>query len=107
MKRMKFLKTIGLAAMFVLFGAVPALGQGDENGDLYEGEAEAANREPAASETGGRLGTGQLNKARYRLYPGGQDEEDLKVQESLPIPTRYPDGNPAAPTSTGMPPQDN
>jgi hypothetical protein len=30
-------------------------------------------------------------KSKRRAYPGGRDEEDLKVQASLPQPSRDPD----------------
>lgn len=69
-----------------------------DDASVYEPE-EFGHRGPASSEAGGRVAAGQLNQARYRLYPGGQDEEDLKVQDALPIPTRYPDGS-APPTSS-------
>jgi len=32
------------------------------------------------------------NRVQYRLYPGGKDEEEIKVQPVLPAPTRYPEG---------------
>lgn len=57
---------------------------------------EPGQRSPAADESAGRLAPEQMNKARYRLYPGGQDEQELKVQESLPLPTRLPDGSPVS-----------
>ncbi|MCM2280862.1 MAG: hypothetical protein NDI61_03335 [Bdellovibrionaceae bacterium] len=68
--------------------------------DIHTGVPETTDRRPASSTRVGQVASEQLNRARYRLYPGGQDEEDLKVQESLPLPTRNPDGSPVGPVAT-------
>jgi hypothetical protein len=38
----------------------------------------------------------QDQKSKRRAYPGGRDEEELKVQASLPQPSRDPDVRAAA-----------
>ena len=38
-------------------------------------------------------------KSKRRAYPGGRDEEELKVQASLPQPSRDPDVRAAATTA--------
>jgi hypothetical protein len=40
-------------------------------------------------------------KKMNRRYPGGQDEQALTVQNSLPLPTRYPDAPRPTPTQAG------
>jgi hypothetical protein len=48
-----------------------------------------------------------VDRARRKMYLGGRDEQDLKVQPTLPQPSRYPDGaaasaeGEAAPTVPG------
>ena len=47
---------------------------------------ETAAREPAAVHT--------VEQAKLRQYPGGRDEQDIKIQASLPLPTKNIDGSP-------------
>ncbi len=42
-----------------------------------------------------------LDKARKRSYPGGRDEESLKVQAQLPVPTRKMAPATEAPVESG------
>ena len=49
------------------------------------------DRDPAAV-ADKKDSTPVAQKARYRLYSGGQDEQDLQVQTNLPQPQRYSDG---------------
>lgn len=44
-------------------------------------------REPAAARPRETVSAPNLAAKNGRNYPGGRDEEDLKVQESLPVPT--------------------
>jgi hypothetical protein len=63
----------------------------------------SVDREPAATNTTTTSTTNKndntpLNqKARYRLYPGGQDEQDLQVQSTLPQPQRTHDSQQLTP----------
>lgn len=93
-----------LCAAYAFFvGIAQVHGEMDADAAFYE-ETDVGEREPAAS---GAVAGQQPNQARYRLYPGGQDEEDLRVQDALPIPTRLPDGSSAAPLSTGQSSQED
>ncbi len=47
---------------------------------------DAPTREPAAVHT--------VEQAKLRQYPGGRDEQDIKIQASLPQPTKNIDGSP-------------
>ncbi len=49
-----------------------------------------ADRDPAALDKKDMTPVAQ--KAKFRLYSGGQDEQDLQVQANLPQPQRYSDG---------------
>jgi hypothetical protein len=62
-----------LVLSFLIFGMSFNAWSEDSNGDLRKGE----NTSAEASQ-----------KAKKRLYPGGRDEEDLKVQAQLPSPSR-------------------
>jgi len=70
----KCLSVLGLCS--VLLVAVSAQAQfGDSDEDLIG----SAERSPAS-------------QAARRQYLGGRDEQDLQVQDSLPLPSRSPDG---------------
>ncbi len=56
---------------------------------IAEDETETAAREPAAA-------VRTTDKAHLRQYPGGRDEQEIKVQSNLPQPTKNIDG-----TATG------
>ncbi len=43
---------------------------------------------PAVSAEETTLDYDQMQKAKMRQYPGGKDEQDLKVQTQLPVPQR-------------------
>lgn len=45
----------------------------------------------AQEDLGVSIADGSDQKVKRRAYPGGRDEEDLKVQASLPQPSRDPD----------------
>lgn len=62
-------------------------------------ESEDANIDREVAAEGSRSRAAQNDKARYRRYPGGQDEQELKVQAVLPMPARSVDGQ----TTPGLP----
>lgn len=43
-----------------------------------------------------------LDKARKKAYPGGRDEETLKVQAQLPVPSRKMSPATEAPADSGV-----
>jgi hypothetical protein len=58
-----------------------------------------ADRDPAAADK--KDTTPVAQKAKFRLYSGGQDEQDLQVQANLPQPQRYSDGQAPVIKATG------
>ncbi len=56
----------------------------EDDSEYSDDEESDVAREPAAA----GKDAAPSSKARYRLYPGGQDEEDIKVQAVLPSPVR-------------------
>ncbi len=80
--------------MIALSLPVSLLANADDEGE-YAGEETDAERVPATAKD---RTSAPLNKARYRLYPGGQDEEDIEVQAVLPTPLRSFD----QPSSSGV-----
>lgn len=55
-----------------------------------EEEVTPVEREPAFAQVQAHATT---EKAQLRQYPGGRDEQDLKVQSSLPQPPKNIDGS--------------
>ena len=80
-------------APFAAFSQYP-----DEAPDDTQVEESSVEREPSADK---KDSANAAQKARYRLYAGGQDEQDLQVQASLPVPQRYNDGQAPVIKTTG------
>ncbi len=76
--------------ILALLVTLPFAALAQDEDDVAEVVAEEAlDREPAADKKDAKS---TVEKARYRLYSGGQDEQDLQVQANLPQPQRYNDG---------------
>ena len=72
-----------------LYSIIFSLSIGSISVAMTEVETETAAREPAAA-------VRTTDKAHLRQYPGGRDEQEIKVQSNLPQPTKNIDG-----TATG------
>jgi hypothetical protein len=78
---------LGLLAVFGM-GSSIAFAVGASDSSLPEEEI-SSSPSPAPMVIGSAAG---LNAAQLRLYPGGRDEQDLKVQSALASPSRSFDG---------------
>lgn len=77
--------------LFFVATVLPVLGFAQQD-SLPEDIVQNSDRDPAATAADKKDPTPVAQKARYRLYSGGQDEQDLQVQANLPQPQRYADG---------------
>ena len=92
-----------ILAMLILFA--PFAFAQDEDATVEDDSTQVVDtvdREPAATKTAATNQNKEdsaqtAQKARFRLYPGGQDEQDLQVQSTLPQPQRTHDSQQLTP----------